>query len=407
MKQIIIELLKILVTVIVTLLIERFLSYLKSFLRKHWISRQQKLYNSQKVLDYVNEYYNQNGHYDELYHSEIAGYERTIPFLSHKGWHGLSVDIYRTPDIIQTIDGDALPYKINRHIIRKRKTMGQRLTNEKVLYFSEAKDPLHFVAKECDFFQKISLVGKMEEETFHAVFPAIRETLLRNKLIPDFFTAIKRKPYPVSFGCDVALIICIDGKERVALQKRSLETSSYGGYMAVLPSFGLCPLPDGANPEMVYKSTLYNNPFFYNIIKEYCEEIFNKKELEHTPGGHANPYWFYEKMKEARELINALDEGRASCTYLGFGFDTINGMANLAAMLYIPDETLSMKIYKNSISNWESRSAVQQNGIQFVETDFTILQDYLKNNEYQCESAFTLSLALAELEKLKKSSPST
>lgn len=394
------NLIEVVITALVTLFIEHVAIEVIQILKKRLLKLRYELLCSRKTEIFVKQYYEKQQCYNNLYQCKIGERTKDILFLSDKQWYGLSVDVYNNENIILYQDRKKPEYRSSSMVVRTRKFMGQQLINNPALYFVEASTPTQIQVSSCDYFQRLTLVDRMETELLKNAYLWKKQTELRDKLIMNFEMAIKRKRYPVSIGCDVALVVNHNGAKKIAMQTRSFETSQYGGRVAVIPSFGLCPVVNSGIIESCNEHKLYKNLLLYNIIKEYCEEVFNKEELERCPDGHANPYWFYEDVSEARDLLKALEDKRASCIYLGFGFDAINGISNMAVLLYIEDGELSRKIVNTSISNWEYRRADDQRGIEFVDIESFILRERFDDELYQSETAFTLSLAIEEIKKL-------
>ena len=353
--------------------------------KRHEYKKYSFLYSSERVREKLIQYYEKKHKLDDLHVCRIGDVSRTILYLTQSSWINLRIDVL-TQNYIITINPDTTrPFKTNKAMIKKRQAIGQTLFNDPTLYLSTTNGSSHFTVKKCSFYEKLSFIDSIEKETYlYAQKTSIKIPSLRNKFYSSFERCIAANRNPTSIGCHVACIITIDGKKYICIEQRSKKTFTYGGYYALLPVFGLVDIPNhiGNDPP---------NVLFYNIVKEYCEEFFSVEELERN-SNRTNPYWFYDQIPYAKNLIDSIKAGTSECKYLGFGFDAVNGMGILSCLLYIKDEDISKEIYKNNKANWEVETSGV--GIKFVEVNDTTLKTYLQDYQYQPASAITIQMAL-------------
>lgn len=362
-----------------------------SFIKKHMkqiylqISRKRRhyLYNNVKVKEWVERYYRNK----QLFECSFGKQKTRIPFLTTNSWYGFSKDVFAT-DIIQVCE-DKMTFPINRRMIKHRERIGQRLFNDPSLFFKRIGKGHCFITQECCFFEKLTFINSIEKETYICSKNKYIKPKKREKFFKNFDIALEEKNQPMSMGCHVAFIINYKGEKMVAINKRSESTFTYGGSYALVPVFGLCPIPNNTK----------SNILLYNIIKEYCEEMFNKSILERRSSSHADPLWFYREFPEAVELLDGLKEQRVFCKYLGFGVDAINGMGIIASMIYVKDNVLSEKIFHNCAANWEVEDQNYGEGIHFVKLNDQSIMSNVEKGLFQGGSAFALSLSISEIKK--------
>ncbi len=363
---------------------------LKFIVNQYWgfyKTKRFKIYNDKRINNFIFEYYKKQDTFSDLYDCEIQGYSSKIPFLYNSNWINMDKDICLNPAIVKVVDSPKLNYKVNNGIIKKRRAIGQNIFDDDCLYFSKITSDGRIEAKVCSFFQKITLIEMLENETYKAARESHCKTKLRDQSLASFNKAVSNNSLPISLGCQVIVALKIHSQTFIALHKRSMETFTYGGYIASIPVFGLVPIPKRNNGEES------ENVLLYNILKEYCEELHNKTILEKKEN-HINPFWFYNLYDEAKELLESLKNGNSKCTMLGYGFDAINGLSILAVLLYVQDENLAQKIYDGCESNWE----IDGNAF-FCEINDPSLRRYLEVKRYENGTAFALSQALNSLKK--------
>lgn len=346
-----------------------------------------KIYNDKRINNFIFEYYKKKDTFSDLYDCEIQGYSSKIPFLYNISWIKMDKDIYKNPTLLKVVDSPKLNYKVNKVIVKKRLAIGQNIFDDDCLYFSKITSNGEIEAKVCSFFQKLTLIDTLENETYKAARKTHCKTELRDKTLASFNKAISNNGLPVSLGCQVVVALKIKNETFIALHKRSTKTFTYGGFIASIPVFGLVPIPKRYNDEET------ENVLLYNILKEYCEELHNKTILEKREK-HINPFWFYDLFDEAKELLISLKNDNSKCTMLGYGFDAINGLSILAVLLYVQDEDLAQKIRSCCETNWE----IDGNAF-FCNIKDPILRKYLEEMSYENGTAFALSQALDYLKK--------
>ena len=366
-------------------------SRIQELSKKVFLKRRRELYRNKRTTSWIENYYDLKGNYDNLYDCRIGTVQKKILYLTNEKWVGLDLDIYKQ-DILRLDHGELMNFRTNKLMIRARKFLGQRLFNDDTLYLYSANSADNLVVRKCKFYEKLTYIDSLERETrLCSRYRHICKPRLRDTYFSSFDRCVSQNRQPMSIGCHVACVITIDGKKLVCIEKRSEETFTYGGYFAVLPVFGLVPIPNEGQ----------GNILLFNIIKEYCEELFNINELEHAPV-RANPFWFYKSISQAQQLLECLEKQTAFCKYLGYGVDAVNGMGVLSVLLHVTDEKVSESIYQQNIANWEVSSGNTEPGIQFVSIDDFSLAVYLEKSEYQNASAITLDLAIKHLHQNSK-----
>ncbi len=374
--------------VIVTEIYERFfINFLNKIRKKMFLKKRLNLYQDKKIRNFIINYYSKQGSLAELYDCEIQGYSKKILFLTNEFWSNLDIDVLNSNSLIKVVDGPSLEFKINNKMIKERQWAGQTIFDEPALYLSRVSLQNQIEAKCCSFFQKLTLIDNFEKETYKSSRSVFKKRpKLRNKILSSFNAAVFNNTYPISMGCHVIFSIKYKNDIYIALQQRSNKTFTYGGYYATVPVFGLVPIPK--SDLSTTHDALHKNILLYNIIKEYCEEVFNISDLEHNKT-HADPLWFYQEEDEAKDLIDSLKKQSTICKVLGFGFDAINSLSIFSVLLYVDDEKLSENIYKLCNSNWEI-----EEGIKFYQSNNEQFKMLLEQELLQNGTAFSLSLAL-------------
>jgi hypothetical protein len=136
----------------------------------------------------------------------------------------------------------------------------------------------------------------------------------------------------------------------IILQVRSDKTSTANRVTSIAPTFGLSPFL-GDPPEN-------RGLLFYNFLKEYLEEFFNRKELVrpfrsfHSRGTHKR---YYDSIYGSSEVQPLLGDG-FNLYYLGFGFNLINGFPNIGLLALLDSEDDSRFIKEQIDPNWEIAS---------------------------------------------------
>lgn len=363
-------------------------SWIQVFLKKFFLKSRRELYRNKRITSWIENYYDFKGNYDNLFDCEIGTAQKKILFLTNEKWSNLDLDIYKQ-DILRLDQGQSMKFKTNMWMISVRRFLGQRLFNADSLYLYSATSADNLVVRKCKFYEKLTYIDSLERETHRCSrYKRICKPRIRDTYFSSFDRCVSQNRQPMSIGCHVACVITIDGKRLVCIERRSTETFTYGGYFALLPVFGLMPIPNDSQ----------GNILLFNIIKEYCEELYNINELERAPV-RADPFWFYKSLPQAQQLLECLEKQTAFCKYLGYGVDAVNGMGVLSVLLYVTDEKVSKSIYEQNIANWEVSSENTKCGIQFVPIDDPSLAVHLEENDYQNASAITLDLAIKHLQK--------
>lgn len=356
---------------------------LYSKIAKNLIIRHRKMLYDEKTRKWIDRFYEKNGKYGDLYECTIGGKVKKIPYLSK--WFGFAIDINST-SVIEHKTTEKPKFRISKFTNWKRKVIGQTLFDDEALYVYNAKSYNSIETNTCTFYEKLAYIDSIERETTRCSHCFLFLPRKRKQYFSSFDNSLKQNMQPMSIGCHVACVINHEGKKKICIEKRSEKVFTYGGYYAVLPVFGMVPIPNSQS----------ENTLKYNVIKEYCEELFNVKELEH-PANRPDPLWFYKENVHAKELVEQLDQGNARLVYLGFGIDALSGMSILSVLLYIHDEQLSEKVYKQSTANWEAENL--KNGIEFVDISEPRIAEIFGDNKLQPGSAVAIDLSIKYLKK--------
>jgi len=358
-------------------------------------NRKELIKDSSGLYDWLIEYYKRNNNYEQLYTCKIGGSSTEIPFLTNEKWQ-YCVPISESEDFIYKFieEEDSLNYEIDKKLIQKRILLGQKIFNQPAIYLDhvdESQKIPKLILKQCDYYQLITSLIKLEEETYK-VFKKNRfkRVHIRENNIFSNEIAKSVKKAPFSTGCAVVFALNIDGDYEIITHTRSHEVSCFGGYIAALPNFGLAPEIGGTK-----KSKRQENLLFYNILKEILEEMFGYEELIDMMNiRKANPYWFFSELIQGSELYEAFKDGRLSIECLGFGFDTLNANCVLSILAKLDDITLSKKIKKTIKTNFEVMYEQGDLDVYFNSIDSPQLKRWLDEKKFVASSAFAISKAL-------------
>lgn len=373
---------------------ERFKTWLKS--RK--IQRRQALLREKKIYDWLIEYYRRTGNIDDLFDCRIGNFETKIPFLTKREWLFYAPINPNKDDMLQYSETTEQGFPINYRLIKFRQELGQNLFNEPTLYLDrmdEGNQQIRLHVKKCDYFQKVTSLLQIEEETFKAVEKnEYRKLPIRNAHFANITTASKLKMKPYTIGCTVGFAIKSKNGYEILLHTRSHKTATYGGSKSVIPNFGLNPITGVLDSPT---SLLY-----YNFVREYCEELYSYDELILLINNkRANPLWFYE-LPEVQELQKLVKDKKLIFEFIGFGFDGLNGTATIAIMALVNDIKYANKLKKIIAGNWEVAERVSGlEPIEFVDFKSPKLDEWLKSKQYHVGSAFTVSRVLERLNDIQ------
>ena len=344
------------------------------------------IYSDPEIHLFIQNYYKERDAYEELFNYEVQNYSGKILFLTSPEWSSLRIDIFRNNNILHFVDSEKTNFEIDNRMIEKRKKYGQRIFPAECLVLSRALEVGCIEVKKCSFYEKLTLIDRLENETYKAAKCRNKRRLkYRDCIMGNFKSALCEKNQPVSLGCHVIFALKLNGKIKIALHERSQETFTYGGYWASIPVFGIVPIPLQQNRN--------DNILLYNILKEYSEELFDRTVLAKEER-HVSPFWFYSKFPETIDILKSLEKRESECLMLGYGFDAINGLSIIASLLYVSDEVLAEKILNTCRVNWEVKSQVI-----FYDLDAPEIMTYFKEKRYQTGTAYALSLAIKYLEE--------
>lgn len=362
--------------------------YITQYKIESYRKMRKSLYSDTEIRLFIQKYYTERNAHKDLFDCEVQNYSGKLLFLTNPVWSNLCIDIFRNENILHFVDSEKTHFEIDNKMIERRKRYGQRLFNNDCLIFSRVLEVGCIEVKKCSFYEKLTLIDHLENETYRAAKYRYKRMLkYRDHIIGDFQSALCTKNLPVSMGCHVILALKMDGKIKIALHKRSEKTFTYGGYIASIPVFGIVPIPSKRNEER------NKNILLYNIVKEYCEELFNRTVLEHKEK-HSSPFWFYSQLPEAVALCESLEKKESECLMLGYGFDAINGLSIIASLLYVSDEALARNIFDTCQTNWEVDKQAD-----FYNLDDPEIRANFEKKNYETGTAFALSLAIKYLEK--------
>lgn len=360
--------------------------------RNRLAEQRQAFLSSGQVFDWLISYYSGLGLLSDLFCCKIGSFECRIPFLTKNSWcappQSGSID-----DVIGYSESYEERFPVNDRIIRRRASLGQNLFNEPTIYLDRIEENgagFKLQTRTCSYFQMFSVLAALEEETFAAARgKRCTKSPLRAEMCQSLQVAQKGAVRPVSVGCQVVLAVSSGDSYQVVVQTRSHSTVTFGGTKAAIPVFGLSPVPALGVPEDLLT---------YNILREFCEELFNYESLILEMGQRRpNPRWFYE-LPEAKLFIDLKARGQLTLELLGGGFDALNGSFTLAVLCKILDAPAAEIIAANISANWEV--AEYRGGgpsIAFVPANSPMFEQWLRDKAYHFGSAFAFSIALQRL----------
>ena len=357
----------------------------------------QLLLEGDRVYEWLIEYYRRSGNLDDLFDCKIGNFEIKIPFLTKEEWQYFEVIDPKNNGIVQYAETTNQRFQINEKSIKSRVELGQRLFNEPTLYLDrleESNESVTLHVKGCQYFQIITSLIDLEEETFRAIKNnTYVDVPARDSYFSSVIHAQKLARKPFSVGCVVVAAFKREDTYEIIMQTRSHSTVTFGGTKSGIPNFGLSPILGAQdNPNIL----------LYNFIREYCEELFSYDELiELMNKKRVDPYWFYQ-LPEARELLLLLEDRKLLLEFLGFGFDGLNGTAIIALLAIIDDVEYSKRLKANLVANWEvAERTLEVIPIEFIDYKSLQLESWLRENRYHFGSAFAISRAIRRLESIQ------
>ena len=352
-----------------------------SYIKWMEIRKKKKLYYGDNTTTHIRSFYR-----ELLYNCKIGNTSKQIPYVVNDEWRSLNIDIMANKDILQPVQTHECTYPIHNRMIRQRQNQGQKLFDGPSHFLHRivcTNGSIHFEIGEYSYFRRISFVHDFEKETYALINNKRGNNCrLRQEHLPRPTNASLTTLNTVPIGCDAVIAICLNGKYHVCIHERSNMTVNYPGGIMVTPTFGLEQL---ANPQI-------DNPLLFAVLREYAEELFNRKEVEDIDS-YIDPMWFYYQFPEVADLLQLLRSGKAECILNGCGFDAIGGFLNLSVLVAVHDEQASKKIYSTCQGNWEAKPKT----VRFVPIDSHELEDLLNCNKLCPASSFAISRAQAIL----------
>ncbi len=365
---------------------ERIYSFSSKKIKDKYQNHKQSFYsdkvNPASVNHLLSQYY-KNG---DLHHCIIGKTERVIPFFVNDNWI-FNAPIKDITDIIKYTETDDVKFQISDNLIEERIKKGQNVFNNPAIYTVEIINTEKFpeiVISKTEYFKLITNLIQLEEETFNCILNNKTDFQLRDLHFPDLKNVSKMSLKPLSFGISVGFVFNEKNKREIIIQTRSKETVTSGKSKAVFPCFGLEPIDETTNKNSM-------DLFLSNFIKEYLEEFFDYEELiARQRSKRPNPKW-YMSLPEASELLTCLKNKKLAFSILGFGVDAVSGTTTLSVIAELSDTNLKNTIIDNIVGNWEVADAEPSiQPIEIVDIYSTKLESYLKNNELNYSSAFTI-----------------
>jgi len=346
------------------------------------------------IYGWLKSYYISRGAESDLYRCRIGAVVETIPFLTTPMLVGEITDLsaFSKQFVYDGPSEEAFP--IDKRMVHRRESLGQVLFDEPTIFLHAIQIDCgtpKVISKSCRYLEMFSLLAMLEEETHRASTISRKcRTPARDRILPDLGTALDTRNRPRSIGCQVALAFRTARSWEVLLQVRSHSTITFGGASAVIPVFGLSPMSESDS----------SNLLLHNIVKEYCEELFDYEELIRTASSRrASPLWFLT-LPEAREFLAALQERELAVEFTGMGFDGLNASLTLSFSVLVQDRALADDLKERMRANWEVASHDEVcTPLEFIDIDNPRLGELLKQGAYHVGSAFCISRLLGLLDR--------
>lgn len=368
------------------------------------------LENSERIYNWLIKYYTIQGNQNDLYDCKIGRYEVKIPFITTKQWQNSFPILPKGNKLLHYSDTAKNTFHINTKLINMRQQLGQRLTNQAALYLDRiesSEKKLALYVKSCNYFQIATSFIQLEEETFQA----IQKNNYMNLPVRDAYISnakqveqLLKKPFAI--GCSFVFALKTKKSYEIILHTRSLSTATFGSTKAATPNFGFMPVVGGHdNLDLFYKYNSSNKKnyefdlIYYNLIKEYLEELYNYEELiDPMTDRKVDPHWFY-KLPEAMHLKKLIDKNKFKIEFLGFGFDALNGCSVIALLGKIDDDEYSEKLRNSFKLNWEFAEKDKYLDIELIDIKSNELEKWLRESKYHTGAAFAISKAIQKLKK--------
>lgn len=375
--------------------VPRALQALRSRNNSRAAARRRALFASGAVRDWLIAYYTKRGLGGDLFDCRFGHYESKIPFLTCRAWSSAVTGV--DPNmIVKWSSTDPVTFPVDNSLLEELRRQGKTFVgNQPTMYLDrldhgQGRVVMH--VKVCEYFQMVTRLGGLERETLQAAGRSRgASTDLRDQYFPSLSQAARVYGKPFSVGCVGVIAASNGGTWEFLIQTRSHKTITYGGFKCGIPTFGLepiLPVPERIDPEVVT----------FNFVREYCEELFSYDELiELGRVRRIDPYWFYS-LPEARELLEALEDGSAHLSFLGFGFDALNGTATICVLLEIWNAHVIDRLRRKASPNWEVEPPDENdNAIEFVDMRSPKLEQWLRERRLHSGAAYALSQAIRVL----------
>jgi hypothetical protein len=286
--------------------------------------------------------------------------------------------------------------KQQKRLIKKRKNRTkQKIQNNKTLCLGEGIYNNKIYYTECDYYDLAGCMLEYDRETYKAVNNRFAKTPLRDTFLATI-SKIKRstKKRRISLGGSVAT--CFKSKEgtyKLLLHTRSKKVMTDRGKKTVVPQFGFEPLLDGldAFSEPLYE---HNKLIVYNIIREFCEELYNREELVNNikSGCTLDKFSDIPEVQNLKALFEDKDnDKKLRIIFLGHGFEVVFGAKILCFLLLIDDQAALTRFYKQREKNWEINDLEE---IELNAEGISQLEEYQQNKALTPYASFTISRAL-------------
>jgi len=343
-------------------------------------------------------YYEQTKASDSLYDCRFMDFETKIPFITRKEWcvdcrEDLGDDCSSRFSFV----AGNLDFQIDTAAIETRKRLGQNIwLDSPAVYLDRVEFPSEqaspsFILKPCSYYSILSNIIRLEDETFRNVAAGrVGRAPFREGTLPNATAAIRLLTKPFGLGGAVAVFLKSGSDCKVLIHERSELLATYPGAKAVIPNFGFEPIVD-------HGLGIHEDIFRYNFLREYAEELFDYEDLVQAAASRQiDPLWFYGHAPEVKHLREAIRNGSCTVSFLGFGFDCLNGVPIVAYSALIESPEVIGDVTKRTRLNWEG------SGIRLVSLNHQKheLQNWLRDGSFHPGGAFALARALHRLEGL-------
>lgn len=338
---------------------------------------------SEKLRNWLIDYYIKNGFEANLFMASINGEKKQIPFLTKNNWFGKCFDTKTLLKIGN--DRDSCDVKVDKKFITKRKLLGQTLWDAPFLCLkkiSETEFSITIETIKCQYYQYVSKCGLLEEETIKLINRKRKKSPLRDKYARTLDHLINGRLSANGIGVQSLIAFKSTNGYEFLLQKRSDKLCIAPGYTAVVPCFGCIPWED-SNEE--------SDILLFNFLKEFYEELYNQEELiENTK--RLREDWFFDR-EPIRTLLELKRKGEFTLHAIGFGFDALTAEVNISLLAQINNTDFIKQELRRMQYNWEIK------GIETINQGSKKMAEWLKSGELLPSCAFAISNALKIISK--------